>query len=438
VKKIIDIVKDIFPFDYSVAGEGNDKSIKVFNKYLDFKIHSFSTGQMLNGWKIPSAIKVIRGTIADKKKIVLDAKNSPFHLISQCCSFKGEISLRELKKFLFYSSDCPEGIPYHWTQLYRPNEKKWGFCVKKNFIKKLKLKKYNIDIYTKKIKNKMNVLEYEIKGRTNKTIIINAHNCHKFQANDDISGCAVGIKLFSYLKSIPKLNYTYRLLIAPELFGPMFWLKKSIKIKKDIIGAILIKSVGNQNILKLQKSFNGKTYLDKAAKLALNETIKNYEEGSFRTIHGNDETVFESPGYCIPTISFTRFPFREYHTNLDLPDKLSEKMLDQACEVLKKTIHILDNNFFLKSSHKGLLCLSNKKYDLYLPAIAPGIVNQKYSSKKKNWNILMNCLPMECIKGLTILDLCLKYKTNFFECLDYLKKWRDKKLIRFIIQKNLF
>ena len=75
MKKIIDIVKDIFPFDYSVAGEGNDKSIKVFNKYLDFKIHSFSTGQMLNGWKIPSAIKVIRGTIADKKKIILDGKN---------------------------------------------------------------------------------------------------------------------------------------------------------------------------------------------------------------------------------------------------------------------------------------------------------------------------------------------------------------------------
>lgn len=438
MKKIIDIVKDIFPFDYSVAGEGNDKSIRAFNKYLDFKIHSFSTGLLLNGWKIPSAIKVIRGTIVDKNEIILDAKNSSFHLISQCCSFRGEVSLKDLKKNIFYSSDCPDGIPYHWTGLYRTNEKKWGFCVKKSFIKKLKSKKYNIDIYTKKIRNKMNVLEYEIKGRTSKTIIINAHNCHKFQANDDISGCAVGIKLFNYLKSIPKLNYTYRLLIAPELFGPMFWLKKNIKIKKDIIGVILLKSVGNRNILKLQKSFNGNTDLDKAAKLALNESLKKYEEGSFRTIHGNDETVFESPGYSIPTISFTRFPFKEYHTNLDVPDKLSEKMLDETYEVLKKTIHILDNNFFLKNSHKGLLCLSNKKYDLYLPAIAPGIVNKKYTSKKKYWNIMMNCLPMECIKGQTIIDLCLKYKINFFEILDYLKKWQDKKLLKFITKKNLF
>ena len=50
----------------------------------------------------------------------------------------------------------------------------------------------------------------------------------------------------------------------------------------------------------------------------------------------------------------------------------------------------------------------------------------------------MNCLPMECIKGQTIIDLCIKYKINFFECLNYLQKWKDKKLISFRIQKNLF
>ena len=37
MKKIIDIVKDIFPFEYSVAGQGNDDSIKVFKKFLNFE-----------------------------------------------------------------------------------------------------------------------------------------------------------------------------------------------------------------------------------------------------------------------------------------------------------------------------------------------------------------------------------------------------------------
>ena len=62
----------------------------------------------------------------------------------------------------------------------------------------------------------MRVLDYEIKGKSKQTIIINAHNCHKFQANDDISGCAVGIKIFEYLKKNRNLNYSYRLLIAPD------------------------------------------------------------------------------------------------------------------------------------------------------------------------------------------------------------------------------
>ena len=60
----------------------------------------------------------------------------------------------------------------------------------------------------------MNVLDFELKGKTKNTIILNAHNCHRFQANDDISGCAVGIKLIKHLKTLKKLNYTYRLIIA--------------------------------------------------------------------------------------------------------------------------------------------------------------------------------------------------------------------------------
>ena len=34
----------------------------------------------------------------------------------------------------------------------------------------------------------MKVLEYTLPGSSSETIIINAHNCHPFQANDDISG----------------------------------------------------------------------------------------------------------------------------------------------------------------------------------------------------------------------------------------------------------
>ena len=57
------------------------------------------------------------------------------------------------------------------------------------------------------------------KGKSKNTVIINAHNCHPFQANDDMSGCAVAILIFKELKKFKNLYYTYRLLISPELTG---------------------------------------------------------------------------------------------------------------------------------------------------------------------------------------------------------------------------
>ena len=49
----------------------------------------------------------------------------------------------------------------------------------------------------------------------------------------------------------------------------------------------------------------------------------------------------------------------------------------------------------------------------------------------------MNSLPMECINGTSVVELSLKYRINFFELLDYINKWKNKKLIKFKIKKNL-
>ena len=57
--------------------------------------------------------------------------------------------------------------------------------------------------------------------------------------------------------------------------------------------------------------------LDKAATCVLRDRFGSFESGAFRTIYGNDETVFDSPGFDIPSISLTRFPFTGYHTDAD-------------------------------------------------------------------------------------------------------------------------
>ena len=437
--KIKKIIKDLYPFDYSVVSEGNDKSLAVFKKYLNFKVHNFKSGYEVNGWKIPDLNIIKKAKLFHKKKLILDAKISPFSLVKLSKNFKGYVDYNELLNHLFFSKAISKAIPYGWFGLYRPKERNWGFCVNKIFMNKIKnKKKFYVDIKTHKKKSFMRVLDYHIKGKSEKTIIINAHNCHPYQANDDISGCAVGISFFQYLNSIKsQLNYSYRLIIAPELYGPIFLMKKEKKSFKNCIGAILLKSVANNSKLKLQKSFNGKTLLDKSAQLLLKK-YKFSKEGEFRTVYGNDETVFEAPGYNIPTISITRFPFKEYHTNYDTPKICFENKALETLNVLKDIHFDLEKNFTYETKFKGLISLSNPKYDLYKPAEAPGLDKIKYNKINKNWNLFMNSIPMYGNKKTTLLELGIKFNLDVKEIYNYLLLWEKKKLIKLSLKKNLF
>ena len=119
--RIIEIVKKLYPFDYSVAGEGNELAIRKFKNFLNFKIHSFSTSKYLNGWKIPVAQKVNNATIYSGKNKILDKIQffiqflRLFHLRVNC---RGRIAK---KTHLF--KVMSDAIPYNWTGLYRPNQK---------------------------------------------------------------------------------------------------------------------------------------------------------------------------------------------------------------------------------------------------------------------------------------------------------------------------
>ena len=430
--KILNIVKKLYPFNYSITGTGNNKALKEFLSYLPFKINSFKSESKINGWAIPKSFEVIKANLIYHNKIIYDGKLSPLGIPINSSSFNGYVNFEVLKKHIYYSDVLKDAIPYNWTGLYRPNKNQWGFCMPKKKFLELKKGKYKVEIITKEKKLPMKVLEYTLKGETNEIIIINAHNCHAYQANDDISGCAVGIKILKELKRIKKRKYTYKLLIAPELTGTVFWLNK--QKNKKIKYAILLKSVGNNNTVKLQKSYRGNTNLDNVAEKKIKQKFKKYKIGNFREIYGNDETVFDSPGYNISTISITRYPFKEYHTNLDIPETLSEKRMVEVEKYVLGVINELEvmekNNYNLKVNFKGLISLSNPKYNLYLSAKSPGIDKEKYNENKRKWNLLMNCLPNDIENNLSMNEISKKYNLPLKEVKSYSNKWVKKGLFK--------
>lgn len=433
---IISIIKKLYPFEYSIVGKGNDEAIKVFKKYFPFKIYSFKSDTTLNGWKVPRAFEVIKADLFKNNKKIYDGKLSPFSVPIHSRSFVGNITYQKLKKHIFFSNSLKDAIPYNWTGLYRDNKSDWGFCMTKQNFNKLKKGTYKVNLITKSVKSKMKILEYTLKGKSKETIIINAHNCHPYQANDDISGCAVGIDILKNLTKIKNRFYTYKLLIAPELTGTVFWLNKIRNNSKYIKYSILLKSVGNQNKVKLQKSYQDTSTIDLIGSKVLRKKFKKFQIGKFREIYGNDETVFNSPGYNIPTISITRYPFREYHTDKDTPNILNEKKLQEIKEYVLEIIYEMENlkkKKKLEVNFKGLISLSNKKYDLYLNAKSPGIDKKKYRSLNKKWNLLMNNLPNDVnYQNLSIDEIAIKYKLPKQSVKKYVNKWVSKKLLKYI------
>ena len=100
--KISSIIKKLYPFDYSIVGDGNDLAIKEFKKLLPFKVHNFTSGKIYNGWKIPHKWILKKAQIKENGKTIFDAKQKKFGVPVNSKSFKGFVSLEKLKRNIFY------------------------------------------------------------------------------------------------------------------------------------------------------------------------------------------------------------------------------------------------------------------------------------------------------------------------------------------------
>jgi aminopeptidase-like protein len=226
----------------------------------------------------------------------------------------------------------------------------------------------------------------------------------------------------------PSRRFSYRLVIAPELIGTVFWLDKLGETARQLRYTIMLKSVGNSRPLKLQESYTGDARIDHAAHYVFRSRFRQYDSGRFRTIYGNDETVFEAPGYEIPSISLTRFPFFGYHTDLDTPESLDEGALQDAIDTTLAIIDVMEKDISPRFLLKGLVSLSSPRYDLYRAAPAPGVDKEDYSAVNARWNLLMNCLPRELDGKTPLLDIAKRYELPLDEVYDYVTRWIEKSL----------
>jgi aminopeptidase-like protein len=334
---------------------------------LNLELHVYESGtEIWDSWVVPQKWSVNEAYVAADGDRIIDYDDHPLHLISYSEPFERTVSQSELLEHVHTHPELPEAIPWEFRQNYRPWDGEWGFCARQQTVDALDSETYEVHIDTEFEDGEMLVGEHHIEGERDETILLAAHLDHTGMANDDLAGVAVGCELMNRLQQWESLTYSYTFLIVQELVGSAAYLARNADRIDDVQYGIFLEMPGNDNRILLQQTFTGETRLDRIAAYVLDRTVDDGEVGSFRSRIGNDEIVFESPGFEIPTLSVTRFPYEEYHSHFDTPEIISERRLENYCSYVERIIEVLESDFVPKRTFEGLPSLANPKYDLYI------------------------------------------------------------------------
>ena len=419
------LVDSIFPFEYSIAGRANDQAIIELKRHLDFSVHSYHTGMILNGWKIPPAWELNHFEIYENSKLILRTTDGSFHVARNSPSVDLILTFNELMSRTNRSlSGNGNDLVYDWRNLYQNDEPDWQISLSEDFISQLdKEANYRVVIDTNFYDSEMHVLTFDTHPGSQRTLIINAHNCHPFQANDDVSGMTAAILIAQKWKQFSNLDLNIRVIIAPEIYGPLFYLNQFEQ--DNCIGAVLLKGIGNRSQLKIQSSLDSDSDLDRIFWKILQDLGIEVTRHPFRSYYGNDEIVFENPPYCIPSITLTRIPYPEYHTSSDTPEVLSVSSINEVVKITLQAFEGIALNFSYSWKGAGLQKLSKPGLDLYKPVPAQGIHNLGGSPTERKWNILMNSLPGLISKGYNALSLSERFELPLLDVSRYLLQWES-------------
>ena len=432
--EMFELLSQLAPLRLGPVTPDTDRCVQILKRELPFNLLEFQSDREFNGWVVPKNWHVKKAEILRDGKLIYDGLSTPMGVIGYSKSFTGRLTLKDLLPHLFYHHSLPDVPVYHCDLYYKQWRDEWGFSVPRSFRDSLSPGVYDVNLQTEFANGTMKVLEYTLPGLTDRKIVFNAHNCHAGQANDDISGIVAGIEVIRRLAALPKLRYTYQLVVAPEHFGTVFYLANLAPEQiRSYAAGIFIEGVGNDNRLAMLESLTSNSAIDRATHLALKHSFAGFERLPFRAVAGNDEIVWEAPGYEVPMIQLTRFPFKEYHSALDTPERISPQKLEETVRAILAIVDLIESNVVMNRKFTGLIALSNPRYDLYIPEGSDPSEDQRLTLENQaKWHRMMNFLMRKFDGKTSALDIAQEYDLPYKAVRSYLQKFKDKGLVDLI------
>jgi|TARA_B110001452_G_scaffold149161_1_gene124168 aminopeptidase-like protein len=344
-------LKDLFPLNRSITGEGNRLTIKYFKKINpELKNIKFKSGAKVFDWIVPLEWNVKDAYIQHikSKKKFAEFKKNNLHLVGYSYPFNKIIDLNKFKNKIYIDKKNRNAIPYI-TSYYK---KDWGFCLSENQKKNLPGGKYKVFIDSTLKKGHLDMSHAILKGQSKKEIMFSSYICHPSMANNELSGPVLLNGIMQYIKRKYKKNhYTYRFLLTSETIGSIAYLSRYHKyLKSNVICGYNLSCVGDERSYSHISSPTGNNLADISLSSSL-INLKPLKKFSFLD-RGSDERQYCSPGIDLPFCTFSKSKFGEYpeyHTNKDNLSLVTEKGLQDSLDVFKNIIDTFENGPIPKS-----------------------------------------------------------------------------------------
>jgi aminopeptidase-like protein len=253
-------------------------------------------------------------------------------------------------------------------------------------------------------------------------------------ANDDNAGVAILVRLFQELRA-RETEYSYRLVLGPEHLGTVFYLASlPPQDRARLACGAFCEMPGTPGPVVVASSFLGGQAIDLAFANAARHRAREHRLVPWRQGAGNDETVWEAPGYEIPFVEVSRSrslwePFPEYHTSLDTAELMDEALLDEMLDVFRAALRALDENVVAHRQFEGLPALSSPRYRLYRERPDPAVAKELPEDAEK-WGYLADSLLRLFDGRTTVLEIAERFELPFDEVRAYVQQFADKGLVR--------
>ncbi|WP_454021033.1 DUF4910 domain-containing protein [Azospirillum sp. Marseille-Q6669] len=430
---LLSLTEELCAFATGVVADDNEALFRRLASELPFVVHRYPSGSEHNGWVVPDNWRVKRALIRCGDAVVFDGRAHTLAVARYSRSFCGDLDWEELKPHLVTNPDLPDAYMFHCMWQYRPWAADWAFSVPHEVYRTLGPGRYTIELEAEYEPGEMLVGIYDHQGRSDDVIVFNTNTCHPHQANDGFAATAILVRLFQWLRG-RSTHYNYRLVLAPEHLGSVFYLRdRSDAEIARMVSGIFMEMPGTAGPLRATSTFLGGQTIDRAMANALRHHAQGHVLAPWRRGAGNDETVWEAPGHEIPFIELTRsenpdYPFREYHSSLDGPALMDASRMVETQRVLQAVIDVLENDAVMHRHFRGLICLSNPKYDLYFERFDP-TVDKSLDQDADAWGHLLDCLFRYFDGRTTLLDVAERHGLPFGRLHAYLRRFEEKRLI---------